>query len=208
MTLASWIQRVAMYLGGCGSFAAGALSYIRADLGVDPTDALAIGLADHLHSTIGLASGIMAAAFLSAWSAWNRRWPPPTAFLTMVLVGSLIDVGLYLKLGAMVPLDPLPMLISGILLCSYGSSLIIMSGYGLRIMDLLAVAMVRRLGWSFFWAKMSLEIGIFGTAGLLGGPIGAATWVILLLMGPCIQPCMWLNARLIGLPNHGLKVST
>jgi uncharacterized membrane protein YczE len=69
----------------------------------------------------------------------------------MVLVGSLIDLWNWLEieritgsLGSRV----LPMLV-GLVLNAYGSALIIMSGIGIRVVDLVALTLVERLGWRF-----------------------------------------------------------
>src|ERR1700687_5797484 len=98
-----------MYLAGCMSFSLGAKFYIDAHFGVDPMDMFAIGLAHHLGSTIGIGSGLIALAFLAVWSLWNRKRPPITPFITMFLVGSLIDLWILVHLEQLT--SPIPALI-------------------------------------------------------------------------------------------------
>jgi hypothetical protein len=93
-------------------------------------------------------------------------------------------------------------------MCSYASALIIMSGVGIRIMDLVAITMVERLGWSFFRAKMTLEVALFSVGWMLGGPIGVTTLMFLIFVGPFIQPFMWANSAYLGIPNHGIRQAT
>jgi hypothetical protein len=200
-------QRIAMYLSGCVCFSVGAKFFIDSQLGVDPLDVLSIGLANRLHITIGIASGAVAIGFLSIWSLWNKRRPLLSPFFTMFLVGNLIDLWNLVDLGRVFKplLSPVPMLVVGLLMCAYASSLIIMSGIGIRIMDLIVITMVRKWSWHFFIGKLVLEVGLCLSGWLLGGPVGVATIAFILLVGPLIQPLIGLNRRLLSLPDHGLS---
>jgi uncharacterized protein len=200
-------QQIVTYLNGCFCFSLGAKFFIDSHLGVDPLDVLNIGLANRLHITIGIASGAVAITFLAVWSLWNKRRPPLSPFFTMFLVGSLIDLWNLLQIGRIFQqvMPPVLMLVVGLLMCAYASSLIIMSGIGIRIMDLLVITMMRKWRWPFFVGKLMLEVGLCSSGWVLGGPVGAATIAFILLVGPFIQPFMWLNKRLLSLPNHGLQ---
>lgn len=200
-------HQILLYLGACVVFSLGAKSFIDSKLGVDPLDVLTIALSQNLHTTIGISSGMVAIGFLTAWTLWNRKFPPLTPFVTTFLVGNLIDLWILLdplrSIRLFAPAGVL--LVGGLLVCSYASSLIIMSGIGIRIMDLVAITMVREWRWSFFSAKMVLEVGLFTSGWLLGGPIGITTIAFLFLVGPFIQPFMWANAQFLRLPNYGLS---
>ncbi len=200
------LDQVALYLAGCTVFSIGAKCFIDSTLGVDPLDVLCIGMTKHLHITIGIAAGIVAIAFLTVWSTWNRKWPPIMPFVTTFLVGNLIDLWNWLRIDAVVTqrLPPYPLLVIGLLLCSYASSFIIMSGIGIRIMDLVAITIVERWDWSFFKGKMLLELLMFSTGFALGGPVGVGTLAFLGLVGTLIQPFMVANARFLRIPNRGI----
>lgn len=200
-------QQILTYIAGCFCFSVGAKFFIDSNLGVDPLDVLNIGLAHRLHLTIGIASGLVAILFLALWSIWNKKWPPLTPFVTMFLVGNLIDLWNLIDLGRLFKplLSPVPMLISGLLMCSYASALIIMSGIGIRIMDLIVITMARKWRWPFFAGKLVLEIMLCTSGWLIGGPIGVATIAFILLVGPLIQPFMFVNAWLFGMPDYGLS---
>lgn len=201
--------RLFLYFAGCLLFSVGAKFFIDSHLGTDPLDVLCIGMTLHLPISIGIASGLLAIFFLSIWTAWNRRFPPLTPFFTTFSVGCLIDLWnwLHVENFTSAVLGPYAMLAAGLVLCSYSSALIIMSGIGIRIMDLVAITMVRRLGWSFFSAKMSLEVFMFATGWALGGPMGVGTIGFLCLVGPMIQPFMWANNQFLAIPNHGLQAA-
>lgn len=213
--------QVLMYATGIFLFSLGAKGFIDAGLGTDPLDVLVIGMNGHLGLGIGVCSSLVAVAFLTWWMAWNRKLPPLTPFVSTSAVGFLIDFWNAIKLeqytiGAMpvlnvdlfgraVNLSAVGLDVVALLMCSYASAMIIMSGIGIRIMDLVAITMIEKWGWSFFRAKMVLEVGLFTTGWILGGPMGVTTVLFLFLVGPFIQPFMWVNATYLSIPNHGIK---
>ncbi|WP_329074512.1 hypothetical protein [Streptomyces niveus] len=196
--------RYAVYLMGCLLFSTGAAFFIHADLGTDPLDVFALGLLEHAPLTIGIAQALVAVVCLAVWAGWNRRRPPVSPFVTFFLCGSVIDVLRAVDAAGLVPVRPGALMLVGVLLCTYGSALIIMSGIGIRAMDLVAITMTHRWRWPFWAAKGSLELILLVTGYLLGGPVGLGTVCFLVLVDTLIQPCMWLNARLFSLRNHGL----
>jgi uncharacterized membrane protein YczE len=200
------LGRVGVYLAGCVSFSLGAKCFIDSHLGVDPLDVMVIGIVQHIGTSMGIVSGAIAIAFLAMWSAWNRKLPPLSPFITMALVGFLIDLwnGIGLEQMSKALLPAYGLLAVGLLLAAYGSSLIIMSGIGIRIMDLVAITVVEKWRWPFYAAKLLFEVFFLTTGWLLGGPVGIGTVAFLCVVGPFIQPFMWANARFLSLPNHGM----
>ncbi|KND56847.1 putative membrane protein [Candidatus Paraburkholderia schumanniana] len=139
--------QVLMYCLGCLVFSFGAKFFIDGRLGTDPLDVLVTGLNHHLHAGMGSCFSLVAGIFLAWWTLWNRRIPPLTPFVTSAAVGFLIDLWTWLAItsGMTAALSPYLILFMGLFLCAYGSSLIIMSGIGIRIMDLVALTMIREL---------------------------------------------------------------
>lgn len=214
----SWTRyQVFLYCLGIFLFSLGAKGFIDAKLGTDPLDVLVIGMNLHLSVGLGVCSSLVAVAFLTWWMIWNHKLPPLTPFISTAAVGFLLDVWNTIKLqnytiGALpvidfhgVNLSAVGLDIASLLVCAYASSLIIMSGIGIRIMDLVAITMIQKWKWSFFRAKMTLEIGLFSLGWLLGGPMGVTTVLFLFLVGPFIQPFMWMNAKYLNITNRGIK---
>jgi hypothetical protein len=209
-----------MYIFGIVLFSLGAKGFIDAKLGTDPLDVLVIGMNRHLGVGLGICSSLVAVTFLVWWMLWNRKLPPLTPFVSTAAVGFLLDFWNAIRLeqytigavpvqivqifGATVNLWAIVLDVISLLTCAYASSIIIMSGIGIRIMDLVAITMIERWGWAFFRAKMVLEISLFMSGWLLGGPMGITTVLFLFLVGPFIQPFMWMNATYLNLPNHGI----
>ena len=207
---ATWIGRLPIYLTGCVCFSLGVKLFIDADLGVDPFHAMTIGLVkvvDVPYLQVGFMDGSVTLVMLIVWMAWNKRLPPISTFITMVLVGSLIDLWNWLEIEAVtrsLGSRVLPMLI-GLVLNAYGSALIIMSGIGIRVVDLVALTMVERLGWRFYQAKLALEAGFLAIGWLLSGPVGIAAVAFVLVVGPFVEPLIWANQRFLKLPDYGLR---
>lgn len=218
-----WYQAL-YYVAGLVLFSLGAKGFIDARLGTDPLDVLVIGMNLHLGIGLGACSSLVAFFFLVWWMLWNREFPPISPFVSTAVVGYLLDFWNYIQLelwtihqlpvyeitlaGQALNLWAVGWVAVSLLCCSYASALIIMSGIGIRIMDLVAITMMKKWHWSFFKAKMVLEIGLFSSGWLLGGPMGFTTIAFLFLVGPFIQPFMWANATYLKIPNHGIPPST
>jgi len=204
--------RLVMYLTGCVCFSLGVKLFIDADLGTDPFHVMTIGLVETFavpYLQIGFMDGAVTAALLILWMIWNRRLPPLSTFVTMVLIGILVDLWNWLatepvtdSLGSRV----LPML-AGLVLNAYGSALIIMSGIGIRVVDLVALTLVNRIGCRFYLAKLALEGGFLAMGVMLGGPAGIAAFAFLLVVGPFVEPLIWASRRLLNLPDYGLQLA-
>lgn len=199
-------EQYVLYVLGCLLFSMGAGFFISAQLGTDPLDVMALGLVKHLPLTVGLAQAGFAALCLLVYGLWNRTKPPLSPFFTFFFCGSLIDLWIYTQaVERFVMLSPVPLMLCGVMLCAYGSSLIIMSGIGIRAMDLIALTMVRK--WSLpFWAcKGVMEVLLLGAGWALGGPVGVGTLCFLVMVGWLIQPLIWANASYLRLEDYGLK---
>ncbi|MBO4161934.1 YczE/YyaS/YitT family protein [Micromonospora antibiotica] len=201
------VDKAFPYLIGCFFFSLGAYFFIVSHLGTDPLDTFALGLLRHVPGTIGIAQAAVAVTCVSIVAVWTRRRPVLSPMLTFFLCGSAIDGLLILDPVRLAPAPAATLLAAGTACCAYGSALIIMSGFGIRAMDLLAIAMVQRWRWPFWLAKGALELTLLATGWLMGGPAGVGTLCFLIGVDLLIQPLMWLNAtvfrvRNLGLPPH------
>ncbi|MFD8939716.1 YitT family protein [Streptomyces sp. NPDC059578] len=193
----------AAYLAGCVSFSYGAACFIRSDLGTDPLDVFALGLLEHLPLTIGIAQALFAALCIAVWSIWNRRRPVFSPFVTFLFCGSMIDLMRAWDLAGL-PVPDTALMVLGSLLCAYGSSLIIISGIGIRAMDLIAISMTEHWRWPFWAAKFSTELLLLVSGYLLGGPVGIGTVCFLVVVDLLVQPLMRLNGSVLRLRNVGM----
>lgn len=200
------ILAVGMYAAGCVLFSLGVKLFIDADLGTDPFGAMVIGIGLWVEPPfvqVGAISSVITLLLLVLWSCFTRQLPPLSTFITMALVGHLIDLWNVLEIEQWTRplLAPFPMMLLGLFLDAYASALIIMSGIGIRVVDLVALAIVRRWRWHFIEAKLLLEGGFFVVAWLAGGPLGVATVAFVAVVGPFVEPFFLINRHILSLPN-------
>lgn len=202
-------RQLPMYLLGCVCFSLGVKLFIDAGLGVAPFHTMTLGLVAVVnvpYLQIGFMDGSVTLALLILWMAWNKRLPPFSTFVTMLLIGVLIDLWNWLELETVtgsLGSRTLPLL-AGLVLNAYGSAFIIMSGIGLRVVDLVALTLANRFCWRFSLARLALEGSFLVSGLLLGGPVGIAA-VAFVVVGPFVEPLIWANRHLLKLPDYGLR---
>lgn len=193
-----------LYLAGCLAFSCGAYLFIHSDLGTDPLDVFALGLMGHIPITVGIAQTAVAMICLAIVAAWTRTRPLLAPMFTFFFCGSVIDLLRWEDPARLLAVGPPGQLILGTFLCAYGSALIIMSGFGIRAIDLLALTVRARWNWPFWAAKGLIESGLMISGFLMGGPLGIGTAGFLVGVDLLIQPFIQANVRFLRLPNFGL----
>lgn len=192
-----------LYFTGCILFSLGATFFIASDLGTNPLDVFTTGVRNHTGLLIGTTQSLFAISCLIIWSAiYNfKKVPPISTFLTFFVCGYLIDFFLFLS-GEQTPLNSYVELAIALFLCTEASALIIMSGFGIRAMDLVAIALTDKTGLPFWVYKGITEILLFTVGWALGGMFGIGTIAFLFFVGWMIQPFIIMNKKL-GIPNYG-----
>lgn len=197
-------RQFAVFGAGCVIFSAGATLLIHARLGTDPLDVFSIGVVKHTHLTIGIVQGTLAAVLLAVWAIWNSRLPIVSPFVTFFGCGSIIDLLLFAGLAEEPTFNTYLIMSSATLLCTAGSALIIMSGIGIRAMDLLALTLQLRFRVPFWAGKGIMEIMLFVSGWLLGGPVGLGSICFFVCVGWGTVPAMLLLEN-AGMHNHGIN---
>lgn len=195
------MKQTLLYLLGCLLFSIGATFFIVSGLGADPLDVFAVGIRNTFGLLIGTTQTMFAVTCLLIWSSLNKwKFPPVTTFLTFFICGYLIDFSLWINNSTII--SPFIDMLIGVILCTQASALIIMSGFGIRAMDLVAIALSKKTNKPFWLYKGIAELLLLTIGYLLGGTVGIGTVMFLLLVGWSIQPCIKLNSKL-GVPNFG-----
>ena len=196
-------KKILLYILGCVIFSAGATFFIISELGADPLDVFSVGVKDTFGLMIGTTQSLFAIACLAIWSSLNKwKFPPITTFLTFFLCGYMIDFGLWLTGHNSVTIPFVEMII-GTILCLQGSALILMSGFGIRAMDLVAIALSKKTEKPFWLFKGLIEVLLLTAGWLLGGIVGLGTVMFLIVVGWGIYPCIRFNTRHLKIPNYG-----
>jgi uncharacterized protein len=192
-----------LYFLGCILFSIGATLFICSNLGTNPLDVFTTGIRKQFGLMIGTTQSLFAITCLFIWSIIYKfkRVPPISTFLTFFLCGYLIDFFLFI-VNESTPLNSWIELSLAVLLCTQASALIIMSGFGIRAMDLVAIALVDKTNLPFWVYKGIAEVLLFSIGWSLGGAFGVGTIVFLFFVGWMIQPFIYFNEKL-GIPNYG-----
>jgi uncharacterized protein len=195
------MEKIILYIIGCIMFSLGATAFIDSQLGTDPLDVLCLGIQHQWGWKIGTTQSLLALLLIGVyWVITRVKLPPLSPFITLFSCGYMIDF-FRETLTTMAMLPPLVLLVMGITLCIMGSSAIIMSSYGIRPMDLVAIALMHKTGKPFWLYKGVLEVLLFSIGYLLGGPVGIGTLAFLFGVGWSVQPIIRLLSRW-GLPNY------
>jgi uncharacterized protein len=213
------IRQYVAYLLGCVGFSFGVCCFAWAGLGADPLYVFSTGLQKVLPfvNSYAMAEGGFAAVMLAIWAVWNKKLPIISPFITFVFCGRLIDFGKEHELASYMPYTKWPLMITAVVLCAYASSLIIMSGIGIRAMDLVAITMVQKFKKEFWVFKTLLEVLLLLSGWLMlsrpsvqfhpgvGNVMGVGTLCFVIFVDLLIQPFMVANAKFLKMKNHGLR---
>ncbi|MBX9366039.1 hypothetical protein [Streptomyces sp. WAC04114] len=102
------------------------------------------------------------------------------------------------------PIPSAGLLACAVPLCAYGSALIIMSGFGIRAIDVLALAMTSRWRWPFWTAKGLIETSLMISGFFMGGPLGIGTVCFLVGVDLLIQPLMAAHYKAFRIPHPAI----
>lgn len=178
--------RLVNLFAGLTLFALAKALLIRAGLGVGPWDVFHLGLAAHLHLSVGTVIILTGVIVLLGWIPL-RQWPGLGTVSNAVWIGLATDM----CLSVIPTMHNLPaqmvMLIAGVVLCGLAGALYIGSHFGPGPRDGLMTGIHHRTGLSIRLVRTTVELSALGVGWMLGGPVGAGTVVYALLIGPTTQ---------------------
>lgn len=173
---------------GLALYAIGITFTIQANIGLAPWDVFHQGLANTLHTTIGLASIVVAVVLVTIVSLLGEKLGIGT-LLNMVVIGLLLDV--MLSIGIIPKSDNfllgVIMLICGLFIISLASYFYIGSGFGAGPRDNLMVTLRRRTNLPVGICRIIVEATTSFVGWLLGGQLGIGTVIAALSISVCIQ---------------------
>ena len=195
-------HRLPRLLVGLVLFGVGIASMVRADLGLSPWDVLHQGVARHTALTIGTVSILTSLAVLLLWIPLRER-PGLGTLLNAVLIGTVVDLTLWL----VPPITALPprigLLVLGPTLVAIGSGFYIGAGLGPGPRDGLMTGLARR-GLPVGPVRAGIEATVLVLGWTLGGTVGVGTVVFTLGIGPMVQ----LALRWLAMDGHPRRRST
>src|SRR5690554_6479825 len=158
---------------------------VRAELGLPPWDVLHQGVSERTGLTFGTVVIAFSLLVMLLWIPLRQR-PGVGTVANAVLVGLVVDGGLWLipeveHLGVRGA-----MLAGGIALCGFATGLYVGAGLGPGPRDGLMTGLAAR-GIPIAAARVAIELTALGLGWLLGGTVGLGTVAFAVLIGPVVH---------------------
>jgi uncharacterized membrane protein YczE len=176
------LPRLLLGLELCG---VGLALVILADLGLDPWDVLHQGIARQTGISIGVVSILVGFAMLGFWLPLGEQIGIGTV-LNVLLIGSTIDLVLWLVDEPEGLLLRWAALVVGILAFAVGSGFYIGAGLGPGPRDGAMTALAAR-GLPLGAVRTGIEVTVLTVGWLLGGSVGVGTPLFALGIGPLVH---------------------
>ena len=179
-------RRVIQLLFGLFLYGAGCALTIEAGLGVDPWTVFAEGLSIHTGIGIGWITNIVGFLVLLLWIPLRQK-PGVGTIANILLVGTSIQVVLWILPPVSGLALQIAVLLAGILLVAIASGLYIGARFGPGPRDGLMTGMNARLGWPIWVCRGVVEVTVLVIGWMLGGTVGIGTILFAALIGPLVH---------------------
>jgi uncharacterized membrane protein YczE len=159
---------------------------VRAAIGVEPWNALSLGIEAHTGIPFGVLTNAIGALILLLWIPL-RQSPGLGTVLNVLMLGPAAEFAL-----AVVP-HPAQwwwqalLFTAGLALLGISGGLYIGAGFGPGPRDGLMLGLNQRFGWPIWAARTGIELVVLTGGWLLGGNLGIGTIAFALLIGPMLQ---------------------
>ena len=182
----SFLSKSLIYVAGLFTLAFGVVLLINADVGIAPWDALYVALSDQIGFTVGSWVFIVGGILIFINSLIMMRKPNLAGFIPIILLGLFVDL-LNLKILTFIDVNGIVprwiLFLVGLVIMGLGIAVYLFASLASIPNDELMLALTERTGWSIGVTKTITEAIAFVLAFLLGGPMGAGTFVEVLLLG-------------------------
>jgi len=179
-------RRVLQLLVGLLLYGAGCALTVRAGLGVDPWTVFAEGVSIHTGIGVGWVTNIVGFLVLLLWIPLRQR-PGVGTIANILLVGTSMQIVLWLMPPIVGILPQICVLLGGILLVAVASGLYIGARFGPGPRDGLMTGLHARLGWPIWVCRAVVEVTVLAVGWLLGGTVGIGTVLFAVLIGPLVH---------------------
>ncbi|EKN65429.1 hypothetical protein BABA_20391 [Neobacillus bataviensis LMG 21833] len=160
------------------------------DIGVGAWDALNVVLTEKVGLSVGKWVMIDGAILIFVNALLVKRRPDFLSFLTIIVIGSLVDFWLMTVFNLFTMnqfIAKLGMLLVGILIIGFGAAIYLQAKFPQSPIDNFMLAIKERFRVNLMMAKTIGEVTALVPAFLLKGPISYGTIIITFTVGPAIQ---------------------
>lgn len=194
--------RLLQMMGGLTGFGFSLAMLLRSGLGGAPWDVLHSALAERAGLSVGTLSITVSFLVLVLWIPLREQVGIGT-IANSLWVGVSIDLGMLVLPPASSLTAGLLLAITGVVINGASAAVYIGAQLGPGARDGLMTGLSRRLGRPVGPVRIVLEILVLGTGWMLGGPVGAGTFLYAVGLGPVIQ----LALPYVTMPVRGLRGS-
>jgi uncharacterized membrane protein YczE len=180
------IRRVLQLLVGLVLYGAGCALTVEAGLGVDPWTVFAQGLSIHTGIGIGWITNIVGFLVLLLWIPLRQK-PGIGTVANILLVGTSMQVALWVMPPVAGIAAQIGVLVGGILLVALASGLYIGGRFGPGPRDGLMTGLHARFGWPIWACRALVEVSVLAIGWVLGGTVGIGTVLFAALIGPLVH---------------------
>lgn len=175
-------NRIIRVVSGLMLFGLAIALMVRGELGLPPWDVFHQGVAELFDLGMGVVVIAVGAAVMLLWIPLRER-PGFGTIANIVIIGSAVELFLWLIPVSTDPWIRWPEMVGGALLFGPGSGLYIGAGLGPGPRDGLMTGIARR-GVPVAAARTFVELVVLGLGWLLGGTVGVGTIVFAATVGP------------------------
>ena len=182
-------RRVVQLFLGLFVYGAGCALTVQAGLGNDPWTVFAQGLSIHIGIGIGWVANLLGFLVLLLWIPLRQK-PRVGTIANILLVGTSMQVVLWVMPPVTGLLAQLGVLLGGILLVALASGLYIGARFGAGPRDGLMTGLNARLGWPIWVCRAVVELTVLAAGWALGGTVGIGTVLFAVLIGPLVHAAL------------------
>ena len=179
-------RRIVQLLVGLVLYGTGCALTVEAGLGVDPWTVFAQGISIHTGVGIGWVTNIVGFLVLLLWIPLRQK-PGIGTIANILLVGTSMQIVLWVVPPITGMLAQITVLVCGILLVAVASGLYIGAHFGPGPRDGQMTGIHARLGWPIWTARAVVELSVLAIGWLLGGTVGIGTVLFAVSIGPLVH---------------------
>ncbi|WP_460773505.1 membrane protein YczE [Microbacterium sp. GXF7504] len=179
-------RRILQLALGLPLYGFGCALTVLASLGVDPWTVLAQGVSRQTGIGIGWVVNGIGLLVMLLWIPLRQR-PGVGTLANILVVGSAMQVALWLLPAVDGFVPRLLVLLAGIVCVAVASGLYIGAHFGAGPRDGLMTGLTGRFGWPTWLARGSVELSVLLGGWLLGGDVGLGTVLFAVLIGPLVH---------------------
>lgn len=181
--------------------------FVQAGFGLDPLSLFQAGLGGVLHLSLGTTSQLLMISILILLFFLDRKRIGIGTILNSILVGTFINLfSPIICTGGGNAAAHILCLLAGLILMGAGIGLYVAAGLGEAGMDALMIYLSQRLKKNVNTTRRVMDIILAATGFLLGGKMGAATVISMLVNGSIIQFTIELIGRIRRRRNIGTQI--